>query len=273
MQRSSHPKITLTRRDFLGVAGLGALAASVSCGTCLSSYLLLRRDTGSPSNAPRMTNDLAALPNRPTTIKHIDCPPIVTRAEWGARPPNHQAFNEPGFYSLDNPEGWREYTGDIRTIYRTVVVHHSAEYETDDLTTVRYIQNMHMDTRRWADLAYHFLVGKTGTIYEGRALNVRGTHTANFNTGSVGVVFLGYLHREAPTPEQLHEGRRLINWLAVRLELTHLAGHYQFNDDTVCPGTFMIPHLAGFAAAAGLILGIEGYEPPPEQLYTPTPDA
>ena len=38
-------------------------------------------------------------------------------------------------------------------------------------------------------------------------------------------------------------------------------------------GNFMIPHLAEFAAAAGLVLGTGGYEPPPEQLITPTPDA
>jgi N-acetylmuramoyl-L-alanine amidase len=138
---------------------------------------------------------------------------------------------------------------------------------------VRFIQNLHMDERGWADLAYHYLVGKTGTIYEGRALNVRGTHTAGYNTGSVGVVFLGYLHLEQPTPEQLFEGRHLIDWLALRLELTHLAGHYEFNEETVCPGRFMIPHLAEFAAAAGLVLGTGGYAPPPEQLITPTPDA
>ncbi|MCD4685905.1 MAG: N-acetylmuramoyl-L-alanine amidase, partial [Anaerolineae bacterium] len=209
-------KKLLSRREFLGVAGLGALATSVACGTSLVSYLLLRHGTDSAG-----TNRPTTTPTRPSTIKQIDRPPIVTRAAWGARAPNHQATYETGFYSLDNPEGWREYTGDIRTTYRTVVVHHSAEYDTDDLTTVRFIQNLHMDTRGWADLAYHFLVGKTGTIYEGRALNVRGTHTAEFNTGSVGVVFLGYLHLEQPTPEQLHEGRRLINWLTLRLELTH----------------------------------------------------
>lgn len=227
-----------TRRDFIGLTGLGALAGGMACITGITGYLLLR-----------------------------------PRAEWGARAPNHTAENEPGFYSLENVEGWREYAGDLRAIYRTVIVHHSVEYEQDDLTTVREIQNLHMDDRKWADIAYHFIVGKNGVVYEGRDLKARGTHVERYNTGSAGVVFLGDFRFEQPTPEQLNEGRLLINWLVLRLELTHLAGHYEFNDITVCPGPNMLAHLATFAAAAGLMLGTGGYAPPPEQLITPTPDA
>lgn len=249
---------SLSRRQFIGLAGAGAIATSAACVAGAASYLLLRR---SPRGKDADSTSTMSAP-RSTQLKTIARPPITSRQAWGAREPDHTAENESGFYGADNTEGWREYGGDLRGVYRTVIVHHSVEYDTDDLSTVREIQNLHMDDRGWADIAYHFIVGRSGEVFEGRALNVRGTHVEGFNTGSVGVVFLGNFEITSPTVLQLQTGQQLIDWLALRLELTHLAGHYQFNSDTVCPGATMIPSLAGLAAAAGLTLGTEGYVPP-----------
>jgi hypothetical protein len=260
----------MSRRDFLGLAGLSAVAASLSCAGGLLGYLALRYATR-PDPAAAPTPPSTPSLTRPAWIKRIDRPPIIARADWNARAPNHEAENEPGFYSLSNIEGWRDYEGDLRAIYRTVVVHHSALYQGDDLTTMQEIQNQHMDKRKWADIGYHFGVGLSGEVYEGRALITRGTHVEHFNTGTVGVVFFGNFQVQEPTPEQLDAGRHLMDWLALRLELTHLAGHHEFNDFTECPGIRMIPYLVTFAASAGLVLGTGGYEPPPEQLITPTP--
>ena len=43
----------------------------------------------------------------------------------------------------------------------------------------------------WADVGYHYLVDKDGTIYEGRNIAIRGAHTQGHNTGSAGVCLLG----------------------------------------------------------------------------------
>jgi hypothetical protein len=257
----------LTRRQFIGLLGLMSTAGGITCVTSALGYLIL--EDFDHTSAPTATE--SATPPRSDQAKQIERPPIITRAEWGAREPNHDAVNEKGFYSLENPEGWREYEGDIRDIYQTVVVHHSVVYEGDDLSTMQEIQNEHMDDRGWADVGYPFGVGKTGQIFEGRDMKVRGTHVERYNTGSVGVVFFGNFQIDTPSLEQLEAGRQLINWLALRLELTHLAGHHDFNDFTVCPGTNMYFYLDAFASSAGLVLGIGGYEPPPEQLITPTP--
>lgn len=243
----------MTRRQVLVLAGISALTGTIVCSGSALVYLLLR------GAEPSTQRGAAPTPPRSTRIKHIERPPIITRQEWGARAPNHDAPNETGYFSAENAEGWLDYPGDLRDVYRTVIVHHSVEYETDDITTVRDIQALHMDDRGWADIAYHFVVGQSGQVFEGRALNARGTHVEGYNTGSVGVVFLGDFERNFPTPIQLEEGRRLINWLALRLELTHLASHHDFNADTVCPGSYMMPNLAGFAASAGLVLGTGGY--------------
>lgn len=253
----------LSRRQFLGLAGLSA--AGMTCAGGILGYLALRG-----LSADERDDDPTALP-RLAVVKQIERPVITTRAEWGARVPNHEAENEKGFYSADNVEGWREYEGDLRDIYRTLVVHHSVIYETDDLTTIHEIQNLHMDDRQWADIAYHFGVGRTGQIFEGRDLAARGTHVEHYNTGSAGVVFFGNFDVESIPPEQLDAGRRLINWLALRLELTHLAGHHDFNDFSTCPGASLTTYLDSLAISAGLIYGTGGYEPPQEQLITPTP--
>jgi hypothetical protein len=262
----------MTRRELLAMAGLSAIVGGVSVASGAAGVLALRK-----KRARRTASHTSPSPTpadgtpRPQWVKHIDRPPIVARGDWGARPVDHTAANENGFYSLQNVEGWRDYKTDLRTVYKSGVVHHTAFYETDDLTTMREIQNQHMDLREWADIGYHFGVGRTGTIYEGRSLQARGTHTEHYNTGSVGVVFFGNFQVEEPTWEQFDAGRRLIDWLALRLELTHLAGHGDFNAGTDCPGRYMVIHLAELAQSAGLMLGTGGYDPPLEQRITPTP--
>jgi len=266
MPRHSQRSRPLTRRRFLGLAGV-ALGGAACGGGALGWLALdwLRAET-------LAARPPAPTPTRSAQVKRIERPPIIRRAEWGARAPNHDAANEQGFYSLTNVEGWREYEGDLRAIYRTVVVHHSVIYETDDPTTMREIQSEHMDDRRWADVGYHFGVGRSGAVFEGRDLAARGTHVETYNTGSVGVVFFGNFEDDYPTPPQIEAGRGLIDWLALRLELTHLAGHGEFNDFTECPGAHLVPYLDPLALSAGLRRGTSGYQPPPEQAITPTPD-
>jgi hypothetical protein len=234
---------------------MAAAGSGLACLGTVLGYLALDRLI-SPSH---VTVTPLPTPTRPTLLKQIDRPGILTRQDWGARVPNHEAPNEYGFYSADNPDGWRVYEDDLRAVYRTVVVHHSVLYEGDDLSTMRAIQEQHMDLRGWADIAYHFAVGQSGQVFEGRPLTVRGTHVEGFNTGSAGVVFLGDFTLDYPTPVQFEAGRRLIDWLALRLELTHLAGHSDFNNDTDCPGQHLRDMLPLLAQSAGLALGTGGY--------------
>lgn len=244
----------LTRRDLLGLAGMAAAGSGLACLGTVLGYLVVDRLTDASRSTP-----LPSPAPRPALLKQIDRPGILTRQDWGARAPNHDAPYEYGFYSADNPDGWRVYEDDLRAVYRTVVVHHSVLYEGDDLSTMRAIQEQHMDLRGWADIAYHFAVGQSGQVFEGRSLAVRGTHVEGFNTGSAGVVFLGDFTVDYPTPVQFEAGRRLIDWLALRLELTHLAGHSDFNSDTDCPGQHLRDMLPLLAQSAGLALGTGGY--------------
>lgn len=241
-----------SRRTFLTVMGLGGVAGM---------FWLLASEAARRAEIER----LATLAAEQTQVAALQ-PAIITRVDWGALPPDLDAPDEHGLYSVDNPEGYRIYQDDLSAVYNTVVIHHSAMYGADDLQSVLYIHDLHREDRGWADIAYHFLIGKSGAIFQGRPLHVRGTHVAGHNTGTAGVCLLGDLRYEIPTEPQVRALFQLVRWLAVSLQLTHLAGHYEFNSETTCPGANAIAYLSILAESAGLTRGTAGYQPSEEQL-------
>ncbi len=247
-------RVTLTRRQFIGLigvfgAGTGALCGGITATSLMATRVIVTTPTESPTE----------IPTTPTPF--VEKPAVVDRATWGALPPNINARNEKGYYNKEtNPEGWYVYPDRLQDSYQTLVVHHSAFYEGDGKSTLAEVQRAHRDDRGWADVGYHFMIDKDGTIYEGRDLTVRGAHVSGYNTGSVGVCLFGDFRFEAPSQEQLNALYALNNWLVFRLELTHLTGHQQFNDWTECPGTFILAQLEDIATRAGLIFGTDGYQ-------------
>ncbi|MCC7447992.1 MAG: N-acetylmuramoyl-L-alanine amidase [Anaerolineae bacterium] len=260
---TSKKQVRLTRREFLVVSTLAAGAIGGLCGVggLAGTLLLARRFQKLPTSTP---------PDPTITTAPILAPPaIVAREAWGARPINHAAENEKGIASPTNPNGWYVYTGDLATIYRTVAIHHSYPIRRDT-GTMRDIQNLHIDTQKWADIAYHFGIDGKGIIYAGRDIQARGASVAGHNTGTIGVVLIGDFQQETPATAQLSSLQTLVKWLTLAYHLTHLAGHYEFNSETVCPGTYLRPYLDGLARQAGLQRGTGGYVPPTNNL-TPNP--
>ena len=176
-------------------------------------------------------------------------PTPISRAEWDARSPNHDALEEFGFASEDNPTGWLVYDGDLREVYHTVVIHHSADLRPH---TMRDMQDVHMDRQQWADIGYHFGIDSQGIIYAGRDIQARGASVAGHNTGAIGVVMMGHFEWETPAEMQLAALQTLVNWLATTYALNYLAGHGELNAGTVCPGRNLRPYLDALALGAGL---------------------
>jgi len=257
--KPAHATKKMTRREWLMGAG-AILSGSLVCGvagTTLFSRLLNSADdpqivvvTSPPTQIP--------MPTQPI----ITQPSIITRRSWGALAPNHNARNEFGFYSDNNPLGWRVYDDDLVNIYKTVVIHHSVVYETDDLTSVKVVQDLHQNDRRWADVGYHYVIGRDGGIYEGRDVHVRGAHTGGFNTGSLGICLLGNFEINTVTESQLNSLEQLLRWVTYRFQPSHIAGHRDFDSNTVCPGKNLFQYLPDFAQLTGLTHGTEGYVAP-----------
>ena len=96
---------------------------------------------------------------------------FITRAQWGARRPNSTG-NAIGAHPLGVAVHYSE--GNLGS---------SPDSLCDD--KVRGIQNYHMNTKGWADIAYSFLVCPHGNIFEGRGTGrgsaANGTTAANLD--------------------------------------------------------------------------------------------
>lgn len=252
----------LSRRQMLAFfGGLGMGGVMAACGGLgVLAWWLTRTPSLIPSEGePLPTAQVAQVTPPPSATPPPQPPiPLITREAWGAQPINHEATYENGFYSADNNEGWRVYE-DVYSAYQTLVVHHSVIESATDLLSVREVQRLHLVDRGWADVGYHFLIGKDGTLYEGRTLSARGTHVAGYNTGSVGVCLLGNLSQNTPPDAQWQALIQVTVWLKALLGVTHLAAHRDFNELTECPGNTLWFALDGLAEGTGLIRGTGGY--------------
>lgn len=96
-------------------------------------------------------------------------PRVISRSEWGARPPRSITTN------------FSPHLGGVGLHYEGPQM---GEFpHTSCATKVRGIQAFHMDGRGWSDIAYSALVCPHGDVYVGRWLGVRtaanGTNDAN----------------------------------------------------------------------------------------------
>jgi len=103
---------------------------------------------------------------------------------------------------------------------------------------VNVVQSFHMDSWDWDHIGYNFLVGGDGRVYEGRGWGYVGAHTKGYNTGTIGVSFIGTFTKQRPNERQLKACQMLLEE-GVRLKkLTpkyRLYGHRQLSA-TESPG-------------------------------------
>jgi hypothetical protein len=191
----------------------------------------------------------------------LDSLTIIPRTEWGAVEPNVQGSVEGPYDADTNPGGWYVYEEPLVQALNTIVVHHSALPLSDGPLE---IQHKHMHTKGYADIAYQFIIDGVGRVYEGRSLEVRGAHTGGHNTGTIGIVLMGHFERAKPTEAQLTSLGQLGLCLRDEFEITHIAGHRDFQPKvTVCPGKNLEALLPGLAKELELEFGTGGYVGPP----------
>lgn len=75
---------------------------------------------------------------------------------------------------------------------------------------VKSIQDFHMNSRNYSDIAYNFLVSSYGNIFMGRGWFYYGSHSRGWNIGSVGIAFIGTFTNVKPTDEQVEAVKIII---------------------------------------------------------------
>jgi len=173
----------------------------------------------------------------PTDRIHYD----VSRQQWGA---------------ASMHSNWDRMTAPYR-----ITVHHTAEpfsgtSLSSNIAEVRDIQQEHMNGNGWADLGYHFLIGRDGKVFQGRPLYAQGAHSdGDNNIGNVGICLLGnfvsqanrgleYTKVQAPTVKQMEGLERLVAEIRGEygIPANQVWGHQRWKA-TECPG----PHLLEWA--------------------------
>jgi peptidoglycan recognition protein LE len=99
---------------------------------------------------------------------------------------------------------------------------------------VRTIQQFHVESRKWDDIAYNFLIGCDGNIYEGRGFNTVGAHTYGYNRKSIGISFVGTFMRNLPPKVSLELCKLLIE---TGVKDGHISPNYQLVGHCQCTTT------------------------------------
>ncbi|XP_043362746.1 N-acetylmuramoyl-L-alanine amidase isoform X2 [Dermochelys coriacea] len=112
------------------------------------------------------------------TEAYLECPAIIPRCMWGAKP----------------------YNGTPRQLklpLSFVYIHHTSSPSQPCRTfpecaaDMRAMQHFHQVDRGWDDIGYSFVVGSDGYMYQGRGWHWVGAHTRGYNSKGYGVSFIG----------------------------------------------------------------------------------
>jgi N-acetylmuramoyl-L-alanine amidase len=177
---------------------------------------------------------------------------VIARDSWGAKP------NKTKFSKLGEVKGlvvhWSAYP---------IAVGNQAEID-----QVKKIQALHQNDRGWNDIAYNFLVGDTGQIYEGRGWGNRSAaqggnsrEEINFNNKHyVAVCWLGGIN---PTDKPSAKAIESVKWIYEQVG-GELRPHSSFKQ-TSCPGDSWRQHIV-----EGLVTNTVSNDSPPDMVLPQT---
>ena len=177
-------------------------------------------------------------------------PEIVSRAAWGANPPN---------LSLMKAQKARE-----------IIIHHTGEKQRPQQTLEEKLRKLQRFSQTrgtvgtlpkpaWGDVPYHFYVDATGRIGEGRDIAYAGDTNTKYETANrIQIVLEGHFDEEQPTAAQLGALDRLVVWLVgkYRVPASKISGHNDHVATTECPGRHLksyLPALRRKAAEAAVV--------------------
>lgn len=120
---------------------------------------------------------------------------IVSRTEWLAQPV------EDPLDKIRQPVPW-------------VIISHTAtescKTQSECVYRVRLIQMFHVESRKWSDIGYNFLVAGDGSAYFGRGWDYIGAHTLGYNKYSIGISFIGTFNNDPPPKKQIDACLKLL---------------------------------------------------------------
>jgi hypothetical protein len=182
-------------------------------------------------------------------------PAILSRQDWQAKPPL------PGM----KPQS-----------VIGVILHHTGVAKNRSISLQAKMQNLQSFSQRpglvspnhskpsWPDVPYHFYVGATGQIAEGRDVNFAGdTNTGYDTSGYIQIAIEGDFEKEKPDSNQLNAVRKLLAWILISHSLP--SGSITVHKDhapTDCPGRNFLIILPKLLSEVSEIRSKSGFEQP-----------
>jgi hypothetical protein len=177
---------------------------------------------------------------------------VIARDSWGAKP------NKTKFSKLGEVKGlvvhWSAYP---------IAVGNQAEMD-----QVKKIQSLHQNDRGWNDIAYNFLVGDTGQIYEGRGWGNRsaaqgGNSREEINYNNKHYVAVCWLGGSNATDKPSAKAIESVKWIYEQVG-GELRPHSSFKQ-TDCPGDSWRQHIV-----EGLVTNTVSNDSPPDMVLPQT---
>jgi hypothetical protein len=224
-------------RRAIVLAGLGLLLGG--CATSGSSPLSASRLPGVPWDAdlearrpgrtpvvPRPVPDATAQAR--TSGFTVPIPGLQSRGAWGAGPVRTNSVNP-------------------MLPIRWVTIHHDGmayrgRTQSAARGRLRSIQSAHQNNQNWADIGYHFIIDRQGTVWQGRELRYQGAHVGGANEGNVGVMLMGNFQEQQPASAQVASLQRTVQAIqrTFRIPATQVRTHREWpTAATECPGSML----------------------------------
>jgi len=205
---------------------------------------------------------------------------IIPRDDWWGNLP-------PGELIPSRPLSYRSNITHV-IIHHTGAIQHNNHTSREAVEWVRSIWRHHVINNKWSDIGYNFIIDRFGNIYKGRhnpflfdkpTREVTGTHARGFNTGTIGIGFLGYFHDKLPSPAALSSAEQLIAWRFNIHNLSpferdrtifRIATHRDVNP-TGCPGSRLAEYMPTMRQNVAKLLNIDIIVEPPQPDPRPDP--
>ncbi|MFZ9689523.1 MAG: peptidoglycan recognition family protein [Phycisphaerales bacterium] len=223
----------VARRSIL-LMGMGFLAACTATPSTSSSFLVPDPIWPDPSRPGGPAPSIASGTTPPTAgtgvtpdLKAKAVDGVIPRARWARGNPDSSDLNK-----MIVPIKW-------------VTIHHdgldSPMTETSmdaSAARIEWIRCGHRG-RGFSDIGYHYIVDRSGRVWEGRNLRWQGAHVSKHNEQNIGILVMGNFDIQKPSQQQLDGLRGHVRKLLAQYKLSRgrILTHREWaGAKTACPG-------------------------------------
>jgi N-acetyl-anhydromuramyl-L-alanine amidase AmpD len=140
---------------------------------------------------------------------------------------------------------------------KCITIHHDgmSPFTATDFSScasrIELIRNGHRG-KGWADIGYHFVIDRSGRVWEGRDIRYQGAHVKDQNEGNLGILCVGNFDQQTPSMAQLAALDRHLRvcMLKYKVKSRQVLSHQEWaSAHTACPGRNLQSKMDGIRRA------------------------